>query len=76
MIQSAAGGEPSLPMRTFQLLSNAAGTEVIVTERVATRNPFGRVLARLRLPRPAIERLLRDLTQRLGMNSFRSGTQE
>ena len=68
VIQAAADGEPSLPMRTFQLLSITAGTEVIVTERASSRNPFRRVLVRLNLPRPPIERFLRDLTQRLSIN--------
>lgn len=68
VIQGAAEGAPSLPMRTFQLVSSGAGTEVIVTERSASGNPFRRVLVRLHFPRPAIERLLRDLTQRLSMN--------
>ncbi len=65
VMQGAPDGTPGLPMRTFDLISVAAGTEVIVTERLSSRNPFRRVLVRLHLPRPAIERLLRDLTQRL-----------
>jgi len=68
VIQATVDGKPSLPMRTFDLVSIATGTEVIVTERVASRNPFRRVLVRLNLPRPAIERLLRDLTHRLGVS--------
>ena len=68
VIQATADGEPSLPMRTFDLVSIPTGTEVIVTERIASRNPFRRVLVRLNLPRPAIERLLRDLTHRLGVS--------
>jgi uncharacterized protein YndB with AHSA1/START domain len=68
VIQAAADGEPSLPMRTFELVSIAAGTELTLTERVSSRNPFRRILVRLNLPRPAIERFLRDLTQRLGIN--------
>jgi uncharacterized protein YndB with AHSA1/START domain len=68
VIETAGDGELSLPMRTFQLVSIGTGTEVVVTERASSRNPFRRVLVRLRLPRPSIERLLRDLTQRLGMN--------
>ena len=68
VIQATADGKPSLPMRTFDLVLITAGTEVTVTERVASQNPFRRVLVRLNLPRPAIERLLRDLTQRLGVS--------
>ncbi len=68
VIQAAAGGEPKLPMRTFDLVSTPLGTEVTVTERISSRNPFRRVLVRLKLPRPAIERFLRELTQRLSMN--------
>lgn len=68
VIQRASNGTPSLPMRTFELESTAAGTELTVTERATSRNPFRRVLVRLHLPRPAIERLLRDLTERLAVN--------
>ncbi len=68
VIQSAAEGEPRLPRRTFELVSVSGGTQLIVTERAASRNPLTRVLVRLRVPRPAIERLLKDLTQRFGMN--------
>lgn len=68
VMQAAAGGEPSLPMRTFQLVPTSGGTEVTVTERLSSRNPFRRVLVRLRLPKPAIERLLRDLVQRFSVN--------
>jgi uncharacterized protein YndB with AHSA1/START domain len=68
VIQGATEGQPSLPIRTFELVSTAAGTEVTVTERIASRNPFRRVLVRLSVPRPAIERFLRDLTQRLSIN--------
>ena len=67
VIQRASDGEPSLPMRTFELVSTAGGTELTVTERAASRNPIRRVLVRLNLPRPAIERFLRDLTERLGV---------
>lgn len=66
--RAAADGEPDLPERTFELVSTARGTEVIVTERDASPNPFRRILVRLHVPRPAIERLLRDLTQRLSIN--------
>ena len=65
VIQSAADGERSLPIRTFELVSITTGTEVIATERSSSRNPFRRVLVRLNLPRPAIERFLRDLTHRV-----------
>ena len=68
VIQGATEGQPSLPIRTFELVSTGAGTEVTVTERIASRNPFRRVLVRLSVPRPAIERFLRDLTQRLSIN--------
>jgi uncharacterized protein YndB with AHSA1/START domain len=68
VIQAAAAGEPSLPMRIFELVATTAGTEVIVTERDSFRNPLQRVLVRLRVPRPAIDRFLRDLTVRLSVN--------
>ena len=65
VMQSAPDGAPSLPVRTFELVAVASGTEVVVTERIASRNPFRRVMVRLNLPRPAIERFLRDLALRL-----------
>jgi uncharacterized protein YndB with AHSA1/START domain len=75
VIQGATEGEPSLPIRTFELVSTADGTEVTVTERIASRNPFRRVLVRLSLPRPAIERLLRDLARRLSINPRQVATE-
>lgn len=65
VMQDAAEGGSSVPRRTFDLVSTAGGTQLTVTERRTSRNPFRRVLVRLHLPRPAIERLLQDLGQRL-----------
>ena len=65
VLQRAAGGRTVLPIRTFDLDSAATGTRVTITERGEIRNPLGRVLVRLRSRAPAIDRLLRDLDQRL-----------
>lgn len=68
VIRGAGDAAPGLPIRTFDLVSSGPGTLVTVTERVASRNPLRRVLVRLNLPRPAIERFLRDLTEWLSIN--------
>jgi uncharacterized protein YndB with AHSA1/START domain len=68
VMQAADEGEPGLPIRVFDLISVRAGTEVTLTERAASSNPFRRVLVRLGGQRPAIDRFLRDLAGRLGTN--------
>jgi uncharacterized protein YndB with AHSA1/START domain len=64
VLQRASLGRPALPMRTFELAATAGGTLVTVTDRVEAKNPLQRVLVRLHVPRPAVERLLRDLSER------------
>ena len=59
---------PGLPMRTFELAPTTRGTLVTVTDRVESGNPFRRLLVRIHVPRPAVERLLQDLAERLRLN--------
>jgi hypothetical protein len=68
VMQRPGLGAPGLPMRTVELAATTQGTLVTVTDRIASRNPFRRVLVRLHLPQPPVLRLLRDLTERLSVN--------
>ena len=67
VIQGAESGRPSYPMRSFELAPTQWGTRVTITERAEVSNPILRVLVRLDPGRSAVQRLLRDLDQRLSV---------
>jgi uncharacterized protein YndB with AHSA1/START domain len=68
VMQSAEAGQVNYPIRTFELSSIGGGTRVTMTARAVVSNPLVRVLVRLDPSRPAVERFLHDLDQRLNLN--------
>jgi len=65
VLRRADAGIPGLPLWTIELAPAARGTRVTLSERMRVGNPVRRVYYRLRPPRAALGRFLRDLELRL-----------
>jgi len=65
VLRRADAGTPALPLWTLELVPAARGTRVTLSVRMRVGNPVWRVYYRLRPPRAALARFLRDLGLRL-----------